>query len=312
MPAPVCSDDEFIEIFEAEGASGLVRIGYYTNQAMAYRRRRSLERKLGRAIYSPQTREKKLQQPERHFTEIVDGSVLIGSDAHYWPNRISTAHRAFVHMAKELQPELIVLNGDMLDGARISRHPPANWDHRPTLKDELEVVQERLAEIEKAAPNAQLVWPLGNHDWRFEAYLANNAPEFEGVPGVALHDHFPRWIPCMSCWVNEDVIIKHRFKGGIHAAHNNTLWAGCSIVTGHLHSGKCTPFADYKGTRWGVDLPTLADPYGPQFLYQEDNPRNHRSGFAVLDFVDGQLRQPHMALVIDDDRIDFCRKIIDV
>jgi hypothetical protein len=49
---------------------------------------------------------------------------------------------------------------------------------------------------------------------------------------------------------------KHRMKGGIHAAHNNTLHAGTTMVTGHLHSVKVTPFSDYNGTRWDVDTGT--------------------------------------------------------
>jgi hypothetical protein len=38
--------------------------------------------------------------------------------------------------------------------------------------------------------------------------------------------------------------IKHRFKGGMHAPQNNTLWAGVTMVTGHLHSQKVT--ADHR------------------------------------------------------------------
>ena len=56
--------------------------------------------------------------------------------------------------------------------------------------------------------------------------------------------------------VNGNVVIKHRMKGGIHAAHKNTLHAGTTMVTGHLHSLKVTPFSDYNGTRWGVDTGT--------------------------------------------------------
>ena len=109
------------------------------------------------------------------------------------------------------------------------------------------------------------------------------APEFAKVAGIHLRDHFPDWESGWSCWINNDVVIKHRFKGGIHAPHNHTLWAGRTIVTGHLHSAKVMPISDYNGTRWGVDGGCLADTGAKAFLdYTEDSPKNWRSGFVSL------------------------------
>jgi hypothetical protein len=102
---------------------------------------------------------------------------------------------------------------------------------------------------------------LGNHDARFENRLAANAPQYEQVHGFSLKDHFPAWRPCWAVW-NGSTVIKHRYKGGVHATHNNTVNSGVNIVTGHLHSLKVTPFDDYNGTRYGVDTGTLADPQG--------------------------------------------------
>ena len=92
----------------------------------------------------------------------------------------------------------------------------------------------------------------------------------------------------------------HRFKGGIHAPHNNTMWAGRSMVTGHLHSLKVIPFTDYNGTRYGVDSGCLAIPTAAQFSYCEDNPLNWRSGFVVLTFRKGVLMFPELVMVHDE------------
>ena len=73
-----------------------------------------------------------------------------------------------------------------------------------------------------------------------------------------------------------------------------------------------TAYDDYNGTRWGVDTGTLADPAGPQFEYGEDNPQNHRSGFAVLTFEDGELRDPELVRVIDSGRVNWRGKSYDV
>lgn len=280
-------------------------------------RKRRLERRLGRSIISPHAagyagRLHHNNHPQRITLSVDNGVVLVGSDGHYWPGAASTAHRAFVKFAKELKPKAVVFNGDAFDGARISRHPPIGWESRPEVVDELGACQERLAEIE-AASDARLIWTLGNHDSRFETRLATVAPEYAKLHGFHLKDHFERWQPAWSAWVNSDVVIKHRFKGGTHAPHNNTLWSGKTIVTGHLHSAKVQPITDYNGTRWGVDTGCLADPDGPQFIdYTEDNPKNWVSGFAVLTFHKGRLLPPELVTVWNENNVTFRGTIIAV
>lgn len=251
--------------------------------------------------------------PHRIPLDIENGCVPVGSDAHYWPGNVTTAHRAFVKFCAEMKPKAVILNGDALDGARISRHAPIGWEKRPQLVDEMEACKVRTFEIEKVTKRIRKIWSLGNHDARFETHLAMVAPEYAKVNGVHLKDHFPAWEGCWSVWINDCTVIKHRFKSGIHAPWNNTMWAGRTMVTGHLHSQKVYPLSDYNGTRWGVDTGTLAEPYGPQFVdYTEDAPVNWRSGFVVLTYWKGQLLTPEMVRVIGDGQIEFRGKVIGV
>ena len=253
------------------------------------------------------------QHPGTIALTVTDGVVMVGSDCHYWPNIISTAHRGFVHLAKALQPKVIVKNGDLLDFPKLSRFAPIGWENRPDVVQEIETTQERLKEIQAAAPNAKRCWPIGNHDARYETRLATIAPEYAKVNGVHLKDHFPFWQGCWQVQINEDVIVKHRFKSGMHAPHNNTMWAGKTIVTGHLHSLKVMPVSDLRGTRFGVDCGTMADPYGPQFYnYTELNPVNWRSGFIVLTFKGGELLWPEVAFVHSDGALNFRGEVIKV
>ena len=245
----------------------------------------------------------------RKALEVENGTVIVFSDAHYWPGDPSTAHRALVHFCNTIAPVAVVCNGDAIDGSAISRHPPIGWESCPSVKEELEVCQERLGEI--VAPTK--IWLLGNHDARFETRLAQVAPEFRDVHGIHLHDHFPDWQCGWSLWINDKVVIKHRFKGGVHAAHNNTASAGLSMVTGHLHSAKVTPYTDYTGTRYGVDTGCLADPYHPAFQgYLEDNPRNWRSGFCVLTFRESALLMPELVSVWNEHSVQFRGELIEV
>jgi hypothetical protein len=237
--------------------------------------------------------------------EIRNGTVIVGSDAHYIPGQVTTAHRAFVKFCGDLQPRIVILNGDIFDGSTISRWPRIGWDNKPTVKEELDTCIARVDEIEAACGKARRIWTLGNHDARFETKLAATSPEYQGVKGFALKDHFPNWMPCWSVWVN-DLVVKHRLANGLHAVYNNTLKSGRSICTGHLHSLKTTPWTDYNGTRYGVDSGTLAEPYGEQFTdYTEDAPLNWRSGFVVFTFHEGKLMPPELVEVIDEGVVWF-------
>jgi len=311
MGSPVCSDDEFIACFKTHGPTNAAKILNVTERSVLARRVR-IEKRMGIALGIPNTsvahrHVSTIRASQRLHETVENGVVLVGSDAHYWPGEISTAHRGFVKFCKELKPEIVIMNGDVLDGARVSRHARIGFDNRPTVIDEIESCQDRLDEIRKASPKkCKFIWPLGNHDARFETMLANSVPEYAHVHGFKLRDHFGWWEGCWSIWINNDVVIKHRIKGGIHATHNNTMWAGKTTVTGHLHSLKVTPFSDYNGTRWGIDTGTLMDPYSDQTAdYLEDNPVNWRSGFIVLTFKDGELLWPEIAHIRSEGVLEF-------
>jgi hypothetical protein len=253
----------------------------------------------------------------RAEVDLIAGTVLVGSDAHYWPgDDRSTAHRAFVHLCKKLKPDIVVVNGDATDLPRVSAHPPLGWTRMPEVKDELEVVAERLGEIAQAAgKKAKRFWPLGNHDARFERYLASRAGELAGVFGSRLVDHFPDWTPCWSLFVNNrpgGAVIKHRGRGGVHATWNNVLHAQRHIITGHLHSQMSRPQTSYNGTLYGVDTGCMADIYGPQFQYLEDGVRNWVSGFAVLTWSGGVMLPPELVTVLEPGAVFWRGEVVDV
>ena len=312
---PTVSEAEFKSLWQQTGGSAsAVARALGIDERGVHRRRRRIERRTGHPLLSLSTKspDKAIKLPPgRLTTDIPNGTVLIGSDAHIWPGSLTTAQRAFIHFAKELKPSLVVLNGDLFDGATVSRHPAGMWsqERRPNVRQELEACQSFMDAVVKASGAAARVWTFGNHDARFEARLAALTPEYEGVPGFALKDHFQEWTFGMSIWVNDEVVIKHRHHNGIHAVYNNTLKGGKSIVTGHLHSLKVVPWTDYNGNRYGVDCGTLSDADASQFDYTEDNPKNWRSGFVVLTFHEGRMLMPELAQVCGDGEVEFRGKV---
>lgn len=259
----------------------------------------------------PKMPEKVIPELETHEgrldLQVDNGVVLVGSDAHIWPGDPTPAMQAFAWAIDHFRPKLkaVILNGDVLDGATISKHARIGWTKRPTLLEELRAVHGQLTALSAlcSAP-VRRFWTLGNHDARYENAIANGLPEFQEVQGTRLKDHFPDWEPCWSVWINDSVVIKHRFRGGMHATLNNTLYAGKSMVTGHLHSLRITPFSDYNGTRWGVDTGTLSSPYTEPFIhYTEGSPVNWRAGFAVLSFLGGRLLWPELVSIDGRDAV---------
>jgi hypothetical protein len=306
MASKACSEEEFIRLWnEHQSVSELSKILGVAPRNVQLRRRR-IEKKTGQFLLCPDMRSPTFNitipnNGVRVSVEIDDGIIIVGSDAHYWPGIISTAHRAFVKIISELKPKMVVMNGDAFDGAQISRHPSAGFEAKPNVNQELEAVKDRIWEIEKAAGSARVHWTWGNHDMRFGARIAQLVPEYEGVTGFALPDHFRRWVFSTSIMVNDHTQIKHRLYNGIHASYNATLKSGISTVNGHLHSLKVTPWTDMRGTRYGVDTGSLADVWGDQFSYSEDSTRNHRSGFAVLTFYNGKLMPPELCEVVSEE-----------
>jgi hypothetical protein len=92
-----------------------------------------------------------------HHTYVMEGQVIAFGDAHFSDLPPTTAFGALVQQVRRTAAagslRAVVNVGDSLELPKISRHPPLGWDHHrlPSVAPELEVAQERLAEIVDAA-----------------------------------------------------------------------------------------------------------------------------------------------------------------
>lgn len=309
------SDQQFIALWRQHLGSAQ-RVSEETGVSMrnVMARRRRIEDRMGEPLLSQRdtvaTVERQQAWTRRLNLEIKSGSVVVFSDAHYLPGPASRAHRGLLQVIGDVQPVAVIANGDILEGASISRHPPLGWNGvKVKVADELKAVSERMVEVRDAAVRANRKVKTrrtrGNHDARFDVRLATQAAEFEGVPGFSLADHLPDWEESMSIMVNDGLgvtptMVKHRWHNGIHATYNNLIKAGCNIVTGHLHRLKEERWGDYRGRRYAVDTGTLAEIDHEEFEYTEDSAVPWGSGFAVLTFHDYRLLPPELAEVMDD------------
>lgn len=325
MAVAKCADSDFISMFREKGAASTARKLKISERGV-YDRRATLEKRYGIKILAPRNggvvdqviEHQKKEYPHRVCFDIKNGTVLVGSDFHIWPGQESTALRAFKKLCDDIRPTAVILNGDVLDFPKISRHPPMGWENAPSPIDEIEAAQDHLHDIATAARRARKVWTLGNHDARFETRLATVASEYKGIKGIHLSDHFGLWEKGWSTFVNGQhpqsaTMIKHRWHGGAHATFNNAMKSGVSMVTGHLHSAMVRPFTDYRGTRYGMDTGCVAETDYKQFVdYTEDAPKNWVSAFGLLTYRDGLLMMPEIVSKWDNKHVQFRGALIRV
>lgn len=308
------SDADFIAAWHAAKASPVAMHKQTGLQLSAiYKRRRNLAGKgvlLNTVPTTPQAQgasqcyawgAEKTHFARRRAYKVENGTVVIASDAHWLPDHRSTGLDALIEVVKRVKPELIVLNGDMLDGGTISRWDPTRGHHkRYSLREELDCLKANTEAVEKAAGKAFLAYTLGNHDLRLSRYIAVHAPEALDLPATRLEDWIPKWPLSWTVEVNPDTdgmtVIRHRNQSGM--LHLQSMRAGCHYVHGHLHRLNVHRAATFRGVRYSVDTGSLADPHSDAFDYMEGNP-DHQQGFAVLTYRNGVLMPPELVEIVN-------------
>lgn len=88
----------------------------------------------------------------------------------------------FLSACRDLQPDIVYFNGDILEGAEISRHPKIPGWTVP-LQLELDFAREMFRQTRLVVPSStELVWGAGNHGLdRLASYLTQVAPAFSGL-----------------------------------------------------------------------------------------------------------------------------------
>jgi len=118
------TDDEFIKCWNKLKSPAKVAESLGLTLRAVYLRRRNLEFKYRMRLESNAIQAKDYyvrDHMSRMDVDIQDGTIFVASDAHYWPDEISEAHKAFVKLIKKHKPDIVVMNGDAFDGATISR-----------------------------------------------------------------------------------------------------------------------------------------------------------------------------------------------
>lgn len=111
--------------------------------------------------------------------------ILIISDLHI-PYHNDDAVFAALEYGLEQQVDTIIINGDLIDFATISRHEKDM--RKRSVKYEMDCTRVFLKGLRAMFPKALIVWSYGNHDLRYDKYIMQKAPEIFDIELIQLHE----------------------------------------------------------------------------------------------------------------------------
>lgn len=193
-------------------------------------------------------------------------------------------------MLRELeafQPDVIVANGDMLDGDAWSR-----WDNENdwTLMDEYDQWAKIANTINELCPSAHKVWLYGNH----EANLWEPGRVNKKLRGmVHWKDYRPEGKPCLASemqkwhivseygshvrWCMGPIVFTHGTKAGLNAARDECLLHGHEnslTVSGHTHRpvqvSRNVQVGGIVDHRWYCNTGMLSNPVKMRYIHRQN------------------------------------------
>jgi len=169
--------------------------------------------------------------------------TLILSDLHF-PYQHNEAISLAMNYGLDKDVNCILINGDLLDFANISRHD-RDVRNRSTVY-EIETVRMFLEILRETFPKARIIFKYGNHDERWDKWLYANAPEFFELDDLQLEsvlrlndlqievvkDKRPIKIGKLTVLHGHEIV---GGSGGVNPARSMFMKTFDSVLVGHFH-----------------------------------------------------------------------------
>ena len=190
----------------------------------------------------------------------VTHSVHI-SDSHV-PFHDAAAHSIAKQIISDVQPEVLVHHGDLLDCYDISDYDK-NPERQHSLEDERVAAAELLGELHALTPDARHILCEGNHEDRLRRVAWTSPERTKAVFRLAPVREALEWPRLLGIdgldWefvpykrhmiLNNKLVISHAGPlGGKYAGANNLKRFGKSGMTGHFHRISSYYNRDFNGT----------------------------------------------------------------
>jgi len=181
--------------------------------------------------------------------------ILVAGDFHV-PHQHPGAVQAFLDRISSFKPQLIVINGDLLDAGMLSKFSKAPTT--PLLEEELTAAKQILSAVRAKAPDAEIWFLAGNHEFRLLRYLEDH-PGFYGlsalnIPNLLdLKDMKIQYKPYGELLIRGGMAFYHGRKVSMHAAYTAKAELELTrhkgfLFTGHTHRVGMTSRTEPDGT----------------------------------------------------------------
>ena len=150
-------------------------------------------------------RQKEIEQLK---LKLNNGKLLIASDIHF-PFQDDKAVEAFKRYAKKINPEVIVLAGDIIDCYKLSRFTKGEGRNP---YEEIQECRKFLGELRRTVPQTDIYYIIGNHETRLENYVLSKAPELasliEDIFSIIKVEDF-NIKGCSELLINDNFVVTH-------------------------------------------------------------------------------------------------------
>jgi UDP-2,3-diacylglucosamine pyrophosphatase LpxH len=234
--------------------------------------------------------------------------ALVIPDCHI-PYQDQSAYELMLAVAKDLDPDELVILGDYADFFAINSHGKDADMVGVLLMDEVQEVIAKLEELVRLFPNAKKVFCEGNHEYRLTRYLSQKAPDLFGVvdvPSILELDRLGfQYVPYGPNQkyniLGSKLIARHSpLAGGKHVAMNTAEKAMCSVIFGHTHRIQEAQIVTISGENYrGISSGWLGDKNSKVMQYV----KNHHQwalGFSIVSVLEDGTWFNTLTHIIDD------------
>lgn len=198
-------------------------------------------------------------------------TAAILSDIHF-PFEDPEALRLAIEIIGAVTPDLVILNGDIVDFFGVSRYPTPP-QRRVNFAKELESSRERLHGLLREYHTAQWIYIEGNHEYRLRQYLYRKAQELAdlealSIPNLlALPGHVTYLAHVEEPQSREDFAAPQIRLGKLFILHGDTVRTNGAtinvartvflrllkpVLIGHWHRVQSYTQTDYEGVTSGA------------------------------------------------------------
>jgi len=236
--------------------------------------------------------------------EIKQSRILIISDLHF-PYQNNEAITLALDYGKSKKIDCILINGDLIDFANISRH---ERDFRArSIAEEFDAVRVFLKSIRLHFPKVKIVLKHGNHDERWEKFLYSKAPEIFDVNDFQLEvllrlgelkietvkDKRPIKIGKLTALHGHE--LAGGGAGGVNPARGTFLKTLSNVIVGHYHKTSSNTETTMNGDVIAVNSVGCLCDLNP--LYMPINKHNLGFAYCELNIKTGEYHLENLKIV---------------